>query len=109
MNKNNIDHRVMAHPEFQAMARAKSILGWSLTAMMISIYVIYILYIGASPATFAQTVGDSAVTVGIYAGLFVILFAILITGIYVHRANGIYETITQKVVREVTQAEVTHE
>ncbi|MBP6115202.1 MAG: DUF485 domain-containing protein [Neisseriaceae bacterium] len=103
MNKNNIDHRVMAHPEFQAMAREKSILGWSLTVIMIIVYTVYILYIGASPATFAQTVGDSAVTVGIYAGLFVIFFAIAITGIYVYRANGVYEAITQKVVHEVHQ------
>ncbi|MBP6562080.1 MAG: DUF485 domain-containing protein [Neisseriaceae bacterium] len=101
MNKNTIDRRVMAHPEFQAMAREKSMLGWSLTAIMVAIYAIYILYIGASPATFAQTVGNSTVTVGIYAGLLVILFAIGITGLYVQRANGVYEEITQKVVKEV--------
>lgn len=105
MNKNNIDRRVMAHPEFQVMAREKSILAWSLTAIMISVYAVYIIYIGTSPATFAQTVGNSTVTVGIYAGLFVIFFAIAITGIYVYRANGVYENITQKVVKEVHEEE----
>ncbi len=109
MNNNDIDRRVMAHPQFQAMAREKSILGWSLTAIMIGVYAIYIIYIGASPETFAQTVGQGTVTIGIYAGLFVILFAILITGIYVHRANGVYETITQQVVTAVHEEEVHHD
>ena len=72
---------------------------------MFVIYVIYILYIGASPESFGVPVAaGKTTTVGIYVGLFVILFAISITGIYVRQANGPLEEITQEVVREVTAA-----
>ena len=72
---------------------------------MFVIYVIYILYIGASPESFGVPVAaGKTTTVGIYVGLFVILFAIGITGIYVRQANGPLEEITQEVVREVTAA-----
>lgn len=71
---------------------------------MFVIYVIYILYIGASPESFGVPAPGKTTTVGIYVGLFVILFAIAITGIYVRQANGPLEEITQEVVREVTAA-----
>ena len=72
---------------------------------MFVIYVIYILYIGASPESFGTPVAEGkTTTIGIYIVLFVILFAISITGIYVRQANGPLEEITQEVVREVTAA-----
>ncbi len=94
--------RVLNNPEFQKMARKKSILGWSFSALMFAIYVAFILYIGISPQSFGVPVSPGSVTTwGIYIGLFVILFAIAITGIYVHKANGEFEDMTQRVIREV--------
>ena len=97
--------RVLSHPKFQEMARKKSVLGWSFSALMLFVYVVFILFIGFSPESFGVPVSPGSVTTwGIYVGLFVILFAISITGIYVRQANGPLEEITQEVVREVTAA-----
>lgn len=93
---------VLAHPKFQAMARQKSILGWTFSAIIFFVYVLYIGIIGTDPALFAQKVSESGVTtVGIYVGIFVIVFSFLITLIYVSLANGRYEQMTQDVVKEV--------
>ena len=101
----NIAQQVLNNPKFQKMAKTKRMYCWSFSILMFVIYVIYILYIGASPESFGVPVAaGKTTTVGIYVGLFVILFAISITGIYVRQANGPLEEITQEVVREVTAA-----
>lgn len=98
--------RVLAHPQFQKMARAKAVLGWSFSALMLLVYVVYILFIGWVPEYFAvPLLADGATTWGIVFGLFVIVFAFAITGIYVHQANGRFEAMTQEVVKEITQEE----
>ena len=103
--ENNIARQVLNNPKFQKMAKTKRMYCWSFSILMFVIYVIYILYIGASPESFGTPVAEGkTTTIGIYIGLFVILFAISITGIYVRQANGPLEEITQEVVREVTAA-----
>lgn len=103
-----LTQRVLDNPEFQKMAHQKSVLGWSFSILMFSIYVVYILYIGLSPESFGVPVGTNSITTwGIYIGLFVIFFAIAITGIYVHKANGVFEETTQRVILAVQ--EQTHE
>lgn len=94
--------KVLSNPKFQTMARQKSILGWTFSALMFVVYVIYISFIGIDPHAFATPVSEGSVTTwGIYIGLFVILFAVVITGIYVYIANGKFEDTTREVVREV--------
>ena len=103
--ENNIAQQVLNNPKFQKMAKTKRMYCWSFSILMFVIYVIYILYIGASPESFGTPVAEGkTTTIGIYIGLFVILFAISITGIYVRQANGPLEEITQEVVREVNAA-----
>ncbi len=102
MEQQDVVKKVLNNPDFQEMARQKSRLGWSFSIVMFVFYVIFILYIGISPETFAQPITEgSTTTIGIYAGLFIIVFAIAITGIYVRNANGKYEDATRKVVQEV--------
>ena len=78
--------RVLTHPKFQEMARKKSVLGWSFSALMLFVYVVFILFIGFSPESFGVPVSPGSVTTW---------------GIYVHKANGEFEKMTQQVVKEV--------
>lgn len=95
-------NRVLSHPKFQAMAKQKSILGWTFSAIIFFVYVAYILIIGSDPALLARKVSDSGVTtVGVYVGVFVIVFSFAITLVYVSLANGRYEKMTNDVVKEV--------
>ena len=94
--------RVLEHPKFRQMARQKALIGWGFSAVIFFMYVLYIWMIGESPETFAQPVSEGSITTwGIYAGLFVIVFSFVTTGIYVRIANGKFEKMTQEVVQEV--------
>lgn len=94
--------QVLAHPKFKRLARQKSILGWSFSAIVFFVYVAFILTIGFNPELFATKVSPDGVTTwGIYIGIFVIVFSFLTTAVYVYIANGYFENLTQEVVREV--------
>ncbi|HFC8543238.1 DUF485 domain-containing protein [Neisseria weaveri] len=94
--------RVLKHPKFHQMARQKALIGWGFSAVIFFMYVIYIWMIGTSPEIFGHPVSEGSITTwGIYAGLFVIVFSFITTGIYVSIANGKFEDMTKDVVREV--------
>ena len=96
--------KVLSHPKFQTMARQKSILGWTFSAVMFVVYTLFVAYLGIDPQAFATPVSEGGITTwGIYIGLAVIIFAVAITGIYVYVANGRFEETTREVVREVTE------
>lgn len=64
-------------------------------------YTAYILMLGFNPKFFMTPVSSGTTTIGIYLGLGVILFSIIITAIYVQKANGEYDTITNKVIYDI--------
>lgn len=93
--------RILNNPTFQQMARQKAILSWIFSFLMLLVYISYIGFIGIKPEIFAQSVSSNSYTTwGIYAGLSVIFFAITITGIYVYKANGEFDRLTQEAIQE---------
>ena len=49
-----------------------------------------------SEGLLAQSVGGGHMSVGILVGLIVIFFSFVITGIYVHKANTVFEPLSKK-------------
>lgn len=94
--------QVLSHPKFKQMAQQKALIGWGFSAVVFVMYVAYILLIGTAPEMFGKPVSEGSITTwGIYAGIFVIVFSFITTGIYVSIANGKFEEMTKEVVREV--------
>ena len=101
MNKSSAN-RVLHNPDFQKMEREKRRISWFFSLLIFSVYVAYILYIGINPAFFGQPVMEgSMITIGFYAGIFIILFSIALTGIYVRKVNRKFDAITKKVIDEI--------
>jgi uncharacterized membrane protein (DUF485 family) len=51
----------------------------------------------------AQPLGDGVTTLGIPLGMGVIVFTIIITGIYVRRANSEYDALTAEIIKDATK------
>ena len=51
----------------------------------------------------AQPIGTGVTTLGIPIALGVIIFTIVITGIYVSRANGEYDRLTAEILKEAAK------
>jgi uncharacterized membrane protein (DUF485 family) len=68
---------------------------------MLAIYFGYILLIAFAPGVLATPIGGGVTTIGIPIGLFVILSAFVLTGIYVKRANSEFDSITARLIEKV--------
>ncbi|HWI86352.1 MAG TPA: DUF485 domain-containing protein [Sphingomonas sp.] len=87
--------RVAADPQYLALTRRRGRFTWTLTIIMLVAYFGFILLIAFDKAALAMTIGDSVISIGIPIGLGVILLAIALTGLYVHRANHEYDDLIQ--------------
>lgn len=93
--------RIARHPEYLALKARRSRLGWLLTLAMLAVYYGFIVLVAFDKPFLAQRLGSGVTTVGMPIGLAVILFTIGITAIYVRRANGEFDTLTDRLIKEI--------
>ena len=89
MSSDSIVARIEANPKYWELRRSRNVFGWTLTLLMLIVYFGYIALIAFNKPFLAQPIGNGVTTVGIPIGMGVILFTIVITAIYVRRANGL--------------------
>ncbi|MNW09413.1 Inner membrane protein YjcH [compost metagenome] len=70
---------------------------------MLVVYYGYIGLIAFDKEFLAMPLGTGVTTLGIPIALGVIIFTVLITGIYVRRANTEYDAMTQQILKDVAQ------
>jgi uncharacterized membrane protein (DUF485 family) len=92
--------KIEANPKYHELRRKRNAFGWTLTIVMMVVYYGYIALIAFNKPFLAQPIGDGVTTMGIPIGMGVIIFTILITGIYVRRANGEYDRLTAEILKE---------
>lgn len=93
--------KIKASPTYEKLVTVRSRYSWTLAAMMLVVYYGYVLLIAFDKDLLARRIGDGVMTWGIPIGLFVILFTVIITGIYVRRANSEFDDLTAEVRKEV--------
>lgn len=94
--------RIIDSPDFQTMARRKSGIATIFSIITLIIYFGYLLMVGINKSLFIIPISPGATsTYGIYFGLGIILFAVVITGIYVKKANGEFDVMTRKIVDDI--------
>jgi uncharacterized membrane protein (DUF485 family) len=93
--------RIKANPKYQRLVSMRSRFGWTLAALMLVVFYGYILLIAFDKELLARKIGDGVTTWGIPIGLFVIVFTVVITGIYVQRANKVFDDLTAEIRKEV--------
>ena len=97
---NSVAARIAADPNYQALKSRRSRFGWLLTLAMLVVYYGFILLIAFRKDVLAARMGDGVMTWGIPIGFGVIVFTILITAIYVRRANGEFDALSEKIKQE---------
>ena len=93
-------HRIEANPHYIQLVKDRTRFGWLLTAAMLVVYYGFILLIAFNKEALSIPIGDGVTTTGIPVGLFVILFTVLVTGIYVRHANQRYDALSTAIHRE---------
>jgi uncharacterized membrane protein (DUF485 family) len=97
-----VEHtKILRNPKFQELVRRRSSFAWTLAAVMLVIYLGFILAVAFARDLMAMKVGSGVASFGILAGLAVILAAFLLTGIYVWRANTRFDDLTRDLRKEL--------
>jgi len=100
MNQDVFD-RVKGNRRFQELVAKRTRFAWLLSAAMLVIYFGFIFVIAFAPKSLGTPIGSGVTTIGIPLGLFVIVSAFVLTGIYVHRANTEFDAITREIVEDI--------
>jgi len=93
--------RILDNPKYQQLKQKRSSFGWWLTAAMMIVYYGFILLVAFNKELLSQRLGEGVMTVGIPVGFGVILFTIVITAIYVRRANSEFDDLSHAIITEV--------
>ena len=92
--------RIRANPKYQELKQKRSSFGWMLTALMMVVYYGYIALIAWNKEFLGQPIGNGVTTIGVPIGMGVIIFTIVITGIYVRRANSEFDSLTKQILEK---------
>ncbi|MDY0013153.1 MAG: DUF485 domain-containing protein [Rhodocyclaceae bacterium] len=99
----DIIDRVQANPKYHQLVSTRNRYGWIMTILMLVVYYGYILMIAFDKEWLAQRMGEGVTTLGIPIGVAVIVFTVVITGIYVRRANTEFDAMKDEVIREASK------
>jgi uncharacterized membrane protein (DUF485 family) len=93
--------RIESNPKFRELIEARGRFALILTIAMLTIYFGFVLLVAFGKGFLATPIGGSVVTIGIPLGLFVIVSAFVLTGIYVAKANATFDRLNADILREV--------
>ena len=98
---NDTYDRIRNNPKFQALVSKRNGYAFIMTVLMMVAYYGYILLIAFDKEFLAKKLGAGMVTsIGIPMGLGVILFTIIITAVYVKRANSEFDAEAEQIIKE---------
>jgi uncharacterized membrane protein (DUF485 family) len=91
---------IRANPKYQELKRRRTGFGVFLSILMLLVYYGFIALIAFNKEFLGTPIGSGVTTIGIPIGMGVIVFTIVITGIYVRRANTEFDALSEEVLRE---------
>ena len=96
--------KIRSNPKYQELRARRNRYGWILTILMMVVYFGYILLVAFNKQFLATKISAGAVTsIGIPLGVGVLVFTIVITAIYVRRANTEFDAMKDEIVKEASK------
>ena len=95
--------KIQKNPKYLELRKKRSGFGWFLTLLMMVVYYGYMALIAWNKPCLATPLGGWVTTIGIPIGMGVISFTIVITGIYVRRANGEFDALTRDILEDAAK------
>lgn len=99
--KREIVEKIKTDQNYYKLVKARSSFGWTLTWAMLAVYYGYVLLIAFNKELLSAKIGGGVMTWGMPIGLAVIAFTVVITGIYVRRANSEFDELTAAIHQRV--------
>ena len=91
--------RISQHPKYRELKAKRTSLGWWLTLAGMLSYYGFILLVAFNKPLLSQKIGGGVTTLGMPIGVAVIVFTIIITWVYIRRANSEFDALTEEIVK----------
>lgn len=93
--------KIQANPKYHELVRQRDSLAWTLSVLVLIIYFGFILMIAFAGDFLTQPISaTSVIPIGMPIGVGVILASIVLTGIYVYRANTTFDHLIREIIEE---------
>jgi uncharacterized membrane protein (DUF485 family) len=99
--QDDLIQRVISNPKYQELKAKRSSFGWTLTWAMMIVYYGFVMLVAFNKEFLSQKLGAGVMTIGVPIGFGVIVFTVIITAIYVRRANSEYDDLTAAITKAV--------
>lgn len=100
MDENKVE-QILQNPKFKEMVAKKSRLSWTLTAIMLFVYVGFMLLVGYNKEFLMSSFSGGVTTWGMPLGLSIIVLSFILCGVYSYIANNTLDPLTQDAIKEV--------
>ena len=98
--------RIRDSQVFRELERRRNSYSWTLTAVMLAIYLGFIFLVAFGGGFVASQI-SGPITLAFPLGIGVILSAVILTGVYVLRANTEFDAMTRQIVGDAQPASTT--
>ena len=93
--------RMRVNPKFQELVRKRGRFAWTMTAVVLTLFYGFVLTVAFAPTSLGQPlVAGSKWTWGVTVELCMFILFWSLTAVYVKRANGEFDRLTQEMVKE---------
>ena len=101
MSQNNIQAKIRANPKFAELVGKRTRFAIILSLVVLVPYYSFMLLVSLQPQIFAAKISEgSVITIGWPIAALIVIGGWLLTGVYVNRANGVFDSLTEEVLKE---------
>ena len=101
MSQENIQAKIRKQPKFAELVGKRTRFAVLLSLLVLVPYYTFMFLVSTQPQLFAAKIGEgSVITIGWPIAALIVLGGWLLTGLYISRANGEFDNLTQEVLKE---------
>jgi len=96
--------KIQSNPKYHRLIKERDALAWTLTVLVLIIYFGFILAVAFAPGFLTQPISaTSVIPVGMLIGVGVIVASVVLTGVYVYKANSTFDPLIREIILEASK------
>ena len=104
MSQKTLQEKIRGNPKFAELVGKRTRFAIILSLVVLVPYYSFMLLVALQPQIFAAKISEgSVITIGWPIAALIVIGGWLLTGVYVNRANGEFDRLTQEVLKEANK------
>ncbi len=96
--------KIQNNPKYHQLVKERDTLAWTLSALVCVLYYGFVLIVAYGGHFLTQPISStSVIPIGIPIGVGVIVVSVILTGVYVRRANSHFDPMVEEIIAEATK------